>query len=95
MLKKRISTIINTGLFFLLSLPYAWADDPLTTSTEFSDKMLAIVKGPASKLLGAVILLIGIASLLRGSYKVAVACFVAFLLILFLPGLIAHINPGN
>ena len=57
--------------------------------------MLSIVTGPASKLLGAIILLAGITSLLRGSYKIAVACFVAFLLILFLPTLIAHINSGN
>ena len=65
--------------------------DPLEVSNQFSEKVISIVKGPVLKVLAAVVLLVGVASLLRGRHKLALSCGVAFVLILFLPILLGHI----
>ncbi len=96
MLKKAISTAINTGVLLMINSMQVWAakdktDDPLTVSEEFSVKMLAIVQGPVLKVLAAAVLLVGVASLLRGRHKLALSCGIAFLLLLFLPILLGHV----
>jgi type IV secretory pathway VirB2 component (pilin) len=96
MFKKKISMVINTGLIVLINSMQAWAatdktDDPLIVTNDFSTRMLAIIQGPVLKVLAAVVLLVGVAGLLRGRHKVALACGVAFLLLLFLPILLEHV----
>ena len=58
---------------------------PETAVSGFSQRMVAMVNGPVAKLLGVVILLVGVASLLRGRHAVAMSCGVGFVVLLFLP----------
>ena len=53
--------------------------DPLAVTSEFSTKMVDILKGPIAKILAALVLLAGIAGLLRGRHKLALSCGAAFL----------------
>jgi type IV secretory pathway VirB2 component (pilin) len=64
---------------------FAQSVDPEQVVTENTDKMINILKGPIAKVLTAIILLAGVASLLRGRYKIALSCGVAFVVLLFLP----------
>jgi type IV secretory pathway VirB2 component (pilin) len=100
MLRKILNTISNAVLIVFINSVQAFAQavgssgttgDPLEVSNDFSTKMLDIVKGPVLKLLAAVVLLVGIAGLLRGRHKLAISCGVAFILILFLPILLSKI----
>ena len=62
------------------------ADDaPESAVSGFSQRMVSLVNGPVAKVLGVVILLVGVASLLRGRHAVAMSCGVAFVVLLFLP----------
>jgi hypothetical protein len=96
MIKKRIKILIHTGLMVLMSVVQVWAasgdgdGDPLKVTDDFSGRVLAIIQGPVIKLLAAVVLLVGVAGLLRGRHKVAISCGMAFLLLLFLPILLKH-----
>ena len=72
-----------------------WADDPEQVVGDFSSKAILILKGPIAKLLGAVILLTGVASLLRGRHKLAISCAIAFVMLLFLPLLLAKVAQGG
>lgn len=87
--------LVLANVFILDVIPDLWADDPEQTATEFSQKALTILKGPIAKLLGAVILLAGVASLLRGRHKIAISCAVAFVMLLFLPMLLDKVATGN
>jgi len=96
MFRQTIRMVINAALGVFLSTVQVWAakdktDDPLDVTQEFSTKMLDIVQGPVLKVLAAAILLVGVASLLRGRHKLAVSCGIGFLLLLFLPILLGHV----
>ena len=100
--RKVFNTIVSTGLILLVRSSDVWAQfnglrgsgstaDPLAATNDFSNRMLDIVKGPVLKILAAVVLLVGVAGLLRGRHKLAISCGLAFLLLLFLPILLGHI----
>jgi hypothetical protein len=74
----------NVFVFIFLTDVFAQSN-PEETMDVFSTRMIELAKGPVAKLLGAAILLVGIASLLRGRHKIAMSCAVAFLVLLFLP----------
>lgn len=93
---KKINGVLSVINLWLLQASSAWAAtsntaDPLDASKEFSDKMMEIVQGPVLKILAAVVLLVGIAGLLRGRHRLAVSCALAFILILFLPILLGKV----
>ncbi len=90
--RKLLNTIVSTGLIWLIRISNVWAGDPMATTTDFSTKMIDIIKGPVLKLSAAVVLLVGAVGLLRGRHKLAVSCGLAFLLLLFLPILLNHIS---
>ncbi len=96
MFKKRIVTALNTGIFLLMASLQVWAasstsaDDPQKVSEDFSTRVLTIVQGPVLKVLAAIVLLVGVAGLLRGRHQLAISCGLAFLLLLFLPILLDH-----
>ncbi len=90
----KVSNFISGVLlmfFVCASKAIAATDDPLEVSKDFSDKVLSIVQGPVIKILAAVVLLVGIASLLQGKHKTALCCGTAFLLLLFLPILLGRV----
>ncbi|MBI3602718.1 MAG: hypothetical protein HY209_07500 [Candidatus Omnitrophica bacterium] len=89
--KKVFNIIVSTGLFWLIKISNVWADDPMATTTDFSTKMIDIIKGPVLKLSAAVVLLVGAVGLLRGRHRLAISCGLAFLLLLFLPILLSHV----
>lgn len=99
MLKHRIQNFLKVVLIWLMNFSYSWGasnssattDDPLTTTNDFSVKMLGVIQGPILKLLAATVLLVGVAGLLRGRHKLAISCGLAFLLLLFLPILLSHV----
>ena len=65
--------------------------DPVAVVSDFSMQMIAILKGPIAKILAALILLAGVAGLLRGRHKLALSCGAAFVILLFLPILLGRI----
>lgn len=89
-----IKLVVLMHLFLIDSVSFVWADDPEKTVQEFSEKSVLMLKGPIAKLLGVVILLSGVASLLRGRYKLAIASAVAFVMLLFLPLLLERVATG-
>ena len=96
--RKVLNTIADIGLILFIRSSQVWAkdstDDPLAVSNDFSTRMLSIVQGPVLKVLAAVVLLAGVAGLLRGRHKLAISCGLAFLLLLFLPILLGHVSGG-
>ena len=83
------------SVFFL-----AWVSDVLAQTPEevvnnFSTRMIDILKGPIAKILGAFILLVGVAALLRGRHKLAISCGLAFIVLLFLPILLQQVAGGT
>ncbi len=84
----RIFSLLILGFFvFAGGHDLAFAQnqvDPLAVVTENTDKVSQILKGPIFTLGGAVILLVGVAGLLRGRYKLAVSCAIAYAALLFL-----------
>jgi len=97
MFKKGIIAVLNSWIILLITSLQVWAastsstDDPQKVTEDFSTRMLAIVQGPVLKVLAAVVLLVGVAGLLRGRHKLAISCGLAFLLLLFLPILLTHV----
>lgn len=78
-------------------LGFSWVTSAFAQSPEeavggFSTRLIEIMKGPVAKLLGVVILLVGISSLLRGRHKIAISCAAAFLVLLFLPFLMEQLG---
>ena len=65
--------------------------EPLSVVTDFATQMIAILKGPIAKVLAALILLAGVAGLLRGRHKLALSCGAAFVILLFLPILLEQV----
>lgn len=55
---------------------------------EFADFMIKILSGPVSKIIATVLLLSAVVSLLKGNQGAAIACAVAFLILMFVPQLI-------
>ncbi len=70
----------------------AGSGDPKGVMTDFSTQMVDILKGPITKILAALILMGGVAALLRGRHKIAVSCGLAFIILLFLPFLLEHVG---
>jgi type IV secretory pathway VirB2 component (pilin) len=94
MLRLMFILVCNAILVSLstLSMAQSPGDEAFAATDDFSQRMIAIIKGPVLKLLAAVILLVGIAGLLRGRNKLALSCGMAFLLLLFLPVLLGHVK---
>lgn len=89
----RVCILIH--IFLLNVIVTVFADDPQQVVDDFSQKSILMLKGPIAKLLGAVILLTGVASLLRGRHKLAMSCAVAFVMLLFLPILLDKVAIGG
>ena len=83
------------SVVFLIWVSDALAQTPEEVVNSFSTRMIDILKGPIAKILGAVILLAGVASLLRGRHKLAISCALAFIVLLFLPILLQQVAGGN
>ena len=70
-------------------LPYALAS--IDTSQEqqvvvdFATFIINILTGPVSKILGAALLIGGVAALLNGKQGVAIACGFGFMILMFVP----------
>ena len=85
---KRFFNLVLLSFLLLISLQhpvFSQAEDPEQVVSQNADKIITILKGPVSKLLAAIILLAGVAGLLRGRHKIALSCGVAFVVLLFLP----------
>ncbi len=63
---------------------FAQQVDPNAVVTENTTVALTILKGPVARIGGAIVLLVGVAALLRGRYQVSVSCAVAYAALLFL-----------
>ena len=88
-------TIFLILLFGLADKGFAQADiDPNAVVVENANKMIQILQGPVTKLLAAIILLAGVAGLLRGRHKIALSCGIAFVVLLFLPMILRQVSPG-
>ena len=87
--------LIMWNVFFLTWVSEALAQTPEEVVNSFSTRMIDILKGPIAKVLGAFILLMGVASLLRGRHKLAISCGLAFIVLLFLPILLQQVAGGN
>ncbi len=85
---KLLGVIVVT--YFILPNE-GWAT-PVDDVRTFSLQAIEICQGPVAKILAAFVLLAGIASLLRGRYKIAVSCGIGFIFLLFLPILIAMVG---
>ena len=98
-MNQRLVTAIKVSGFvltiFILGCAKAWADDPLQATTDFSDRLIAILKGPVTKGLGALLLIVAVGGLLRGRHKLAISCGVAFVILLFLPILLQHLGGSS
>jgi hypothetical protein len=90
---KRCFFILCTTLVLWSS--QAIAQTPEDVVNNFSTRMIDILKGPVAKVLGAFILLAGVASLLRGRHKIAISCGLAFVVLLFLPILLQQVAGGR
>ncbi len=93
-MRSLMKMVVLMHLYLIDFVSFVWADDPEKTVQEFSEKSVLMLKGPIAKLLGVVILLSGVASLLRGRYKLAIASAVAFVMLLFLPLLLERVATG-
>lgn len=73
----------------MATVPYVLAE--ISTGQEqkvvndFADFIINILTGPVSKILGAVLLIAGVASLLNGKQGVAIACGFGFMVLMFIP----------
>ncbi len=66
--------------------------DAVAAVGDFSTKLLTILKGPVTKIVGAIILLAGTGGLLQGRHRMAICCGAAFLILLFLPMLLEKVG---
>ncbi len=87
----RFISILMLSLIFIVGSNHHYvladtttATDPLQAVTTNTDKALSILKGPVAKFGGAVVLLAGVAGLLRGHYQLAISCAVAYAALMFL-----------
>ena len=69
-----------------------FAGNPQEVMSDFSTQLVDIFKGPIAKILAALILMGGVAALLRGRHKLAVSCGLAFIILLFLPILLEQVG---
>lgn len=90
-MKIFIRSIVYVHVVFISFISKVWADTPEQVVNDFSTRSIEMLKGPVAKLLGAVILLAGVASLLRGRHKMAICCGIAFVMLLFLPILLGRL----
>lgn len=85
---RLFSVLILSGIFLVGSCYGALAQqstkDPVTIVEENANKGLDIIKGPIAKFGGAVVLLGGVAGLLRGHYQLAISCAAAYAALMFL-----------
>ncbi len=86
-----------TKVFFILGLIVlancfclggAFAQGEEEVVNDFADFMIDILTGPVSRILAAFILVTGVFNLIRGRQDIAVACALAFAILIFLPTLI-------
>ncbi len=84
----RLLSVLVLSLVFLIGLQhrhvFAQSVDPLEIVQQNTDKGLEIIRGPIATFGGAVVLLGGVAGLLRGHYHLAVSCAVAYAALMFL-----------
>ena len=85
-------TLTMLSVVFLMWISNVFADDPKEVMTNFSTQMVDILKGPITKILAALILMGGVAALLRGRHRIAISCGLAFIILLFLPFLLKHVG---
>ena len=75
--------------------PFALAD--ISTSQEqqvvndFATFIINILTGPVSKILGAILLIGGVAALLNGKHGIALACGFGFMVLMFIPKILQNL----
>ena len=93
--KLWFSTLVCYGLIGITKVLAQSAQTPEQAATDFSNKAITILRGPIAKVLGVVILITGVASLLRGRHKLAISCALAFVLLLFMPMFLGQLGVGK
>ena len=96
---KMISLAL-VGAMLSLWNDLVFAQDATTTAatTAFNNQatwLLSMIEGPFSKILGIIILLIGIWQLVNQKICLAMGCFVGFLILVYLPNLISCFQPAT
>ena len=96
---KRISWALM-GTMLSLWNDLVFAQDATTTAatTAFNNNatwLLSMIEGPFSKILGIIILLIGIWGLINQKIGWALGCFLGFLILVYLPNLISCFQPAT
>jgi len=75
--------------------PFVLAD--ISTSQEqqvvndFATFIINILTGPVSKILGAILLIGGVAALLNGKHGIALACGFGFMILMFIPKILQNL----
>ncbi len=94
--QRVLTLILFLTVFVVPGLALAQAQgDPGSVVSDFSTKMITILKGPITRILAALVLLAGVGGLLRGRHQLALSCGAAFVILLFLPILLEQVANGH
>ena len=96
----KMSSWALMGTMLVLWNDLVFAQDATTTAatTAFNNTvtwLLSMIEGPFSKILGIIILLFGIWGLINQKIGWALGCFLAFLILVYLPNLISCFQPAT
>jgi hypothetical protein len=75
--------------------PFVLADISTTQEqqvvNDFATFIINILTGPVSKILGAILLIAGVAALLNGKHGIALACGFGFMILMFIPKILQNL----
>ena len=75
--------------------PFVLADISTTQEqqvvNDFATFIINILTGPVSKILGAILLIGGVAALLNGKHGIALACGFGFMVLMFIPKILQNL----
>ena len=75
--------------------PFVLADISTTQEqqvvNDFATFIINILTGPVSKILGAILLIGGVAALLNGKHGIALACGFGFMILMFIPKILQNL----
>lgn len=86
--------MLAVGILSVIA-PFVLAD--MSTSQEqqvvndFATFIINILTGPVSKILGAILLIGGVAALLNGKHGIALACGFGFMVLMFIPKILQNL----
>ena len=94
MVKSLAVLCLVLGLL-ILAAPYVFAQISTTQEqqivSDFATFIINILTGPVSKILGAILLIGGVAALLNGKHGIALACGFGFLILMFIPKILQNL----